>query len=101
MLNIKTYFLITLCVLFWSVNFVIGRFIKDDITPLELAFFRWFFVFLIISPILIVRYKRMKNECQRMSARHSFETFLIFFLYFSSFLFLVCMVWVKWVRVLL
>jgi drug/metabolite transporter (DMT)-like permease len=62
MLNIKTYFLITLCVLFWSVNFVIGRFIKDDITPLELAFFRWFFVFLIISPILILRYKNILNS---------------------------------------
>jgi drug/metabolite transporter (DMT)-like permease len=56
------YFLITLCVLFWSANFVIGRFIKDDITPLELAFFRWFFVFLIISPILIVRYKNILNS---------------------------------------
>lgn len=62
MLNIKTYFLITLCVLFWSGNFVIGRFIKDDITPLELAFFRWLFVFLIISPILIIRYKNIFNS---------------------------------------
>ncbi|MDH4943819.1 DMT family transporter [Sulfurimonas sp. C5] len=51
--------MITLCVLFWSINFVLGRFIKDDITPLELAFFRWFFVFLIISPILISRYKNI------------------------------------------
>jgi len=59
MLNIKTYFLITLCVLFWSINFVIGRFIIDDITPLELAFFRWFFVFLMIAPILIIRHKNI------------------------------------------
>ena len=65
MLNIKTYFLITLCVLFWSVNFVIGRFIKDDITPLELAFFRWFFVFLMISPILIIRYKNIFNSLKQ------------------------------------
>jgi len=65
MLNIKTYFLITLCVLFWSVNFVIGRFIKDDITPLELAFFRWFFVFLMISPILIIRHKNIFNSLKQ------------------------------------
>ena len=60
--NLKTYFLVTLCVLFWSANFVIGRFIKDDITPLELAFFRWFFVFLIISPILVLRHKNILNS---------------------------------------
>lgn len=65
MLNIKTYFLITLCVLFWSVNFVIGRFIKDDITPLELSFFRWFFVFLIIAPILIIRHKNILNSLKQ------------------------------------
>jgi len=51
--------LVTLCVLFWSGNFIIGRFIKDDITPLELATFRWFFVLVIVSPILVVRYKNI------------------------------------------
>lgn len=65
MLNMKIYFLITLCVLFWSVNFVLGRFIKDDITPLELAFFRWFFVFLIVSPILIIRYRNIFNSLKQ------------------------------------
>lgn len=65
MLNIKTYFLITLCVLFWSGNFVIGRFIIDDITPLELAFFRWFFVFLIIAPILIIRHKNILHSLKQ------------------------------------
>ncbi len=65
MLNIKTYFFITLCVLFWSGNFVIGRFIKDDITPLELAFFRWFFVFLIITPILLIRHKNILRSLKQ------------------------------------
>ena len=51
--------MVTLCVLFWSGNFIIGRFIKDDITPLELATFRWFFVLVIVSPILVVRYKNI------------------------------------------
>jgi drug/metabolite transporter (DMT)-like permease len=65
MLNIKTYFFITLCVLFWSGNFVIGRFIKDDITPLELAFFRWFFVFLMITPILLIRHKNILRSLKQ------------------------------------
>lgn len=72
MLNIKTYFLITLCVLFWSANFVIGRFIIDDITPLELAFFRWFFVFLMIAPILIIRHKNILH-----SLKHNFKILTI------------------------
>lgn len=65
MLNLKTYFFITLCVLFWSGNFVIGRYIKDDVSPLELAFFRWFFVFIIISPILVIRHKRILNSLRQ------------------------------------
>jgi len=47
-----TYILVTLCVLFWSGNFVLGRFIKDDISPIELAFFRWFFVSILLLPSL-------------------------------------------------
>ena len=48
----KVYILLALCVLFWSGNFVLGRFIKTDIDPIEMAFFRWFFVFLFILPSL-------------------------------------------------
>jgi len=48
----STYILVTLCVLFWSGNFVLGRFIKDDISPIELAFFRWFFVAILLLPSL-------------------------------------------------
>jgi drug/metabolite transporter (DMT)-like permease len=53
---LKTYFFLILCVLFWSGNFVLGRYIKDDIEPIELAFFRWIFVFIIVLPILITRF---------------------------------------------
>ena len=55
----KTYSFLVLCVLFWSGNFVLGRFVKDDIEPLELAFFRWLFVLIIISPILIKNYVKI------------------------------------------
>jgi len=55
----RTYIFLTLCVLFWAGNFVLGRFIKDDISPFEMAFFRWLFVLLIVSPILIIRFKNI------------------------------------------
>ncbi len=48
----KVYALLALCVLFWSGNFVLGRYINAQIEPIELAFFRWFFVFLFILPTL-------------------------------------------------
>jgi len=56
---LKIYIYLILCVLFWSGNFVLGRFVKADITPLELAFFRWFFAFIIISPIFISSYRKI------------------------------------------
>lgn len=48
----KVYTLLLLCVLFWSGNFVLGRFVSTEITPAELAFFRWFFTIIITIPIL-------------------------------------------------
>lgn len=48
----KVYFLLALCVLFWSGNFVLGRFVNTDIKPLELAFFRWLFVIVLTLPIV-------------------------------------------------
>ncbi len=53
MKSYQVYILVTLCVLFWSGNFVLGRFIKDDLEPLELAFFRWFFVVILLLPSLL------------------------------------------------
>lgn len=46
----RVYFLLALCVLFWSGNFVLGRYVKSNIDPIEMAFFRWFFVLVFISP---------------------------------------------------
>lgn len=47
------------CVLFWSGNFVLARFIHDEIQPLELAFFRWFGVLIALSPLLFIHRKRI------------------------------------------
>lgn len=48
----RVYLLISFCVLFWSGNFIIGRFINTEIEAIELAFFRWFFTLLFLLPTL-------------------------------------------------
>ncbi|QKF82120.1 DMT family transporter [Halarcobacter ebronensis] len=48
----KVYLLLGLCVLFWSGNFILGRFVSGDIQAVELAFFRWFFVIILTIPLL-------------------------------------------------
>jgi len=47
------------CVLFWSGNFVIARFIHEDIAPIELVFFRWFGTLLVLSPLLFIQRKKI------------------------------------------
>ena len=39
--------------MFWSANFIIGRYIYVDVEPVQLAFFRWLGAAVIILPILI------------------------------------------------
>ncbi len=48
----RVYILLVLCVLFWSGNFILGRFVNTEIQALELAFFRWVFVIVLSFPIL-------------------------------------------------
>lgn len=55
----KYYILLVLCVLFWSGNFVFGRLISNDISPIELSFYRWFFVLLILLPFILIHYRNL------------------------------------------
>ncbi|NQY52161.1 MAG: DMT family transporter [Campylobacteraceae bacterium] len=48
----KVYISLVLCVLFWSGNFIIGKYLNTNVEAVELAFFRWFFVLLFIFPTL-------------------------------------------------
>lgn len=57
----KYYVFLTLTVLFWSGNFVFGRLISPEVEPVQLAFFRWFFVALILLPYLIYRFNHIKK----------------------------------------
>lgn len=47
------YLLLTLTVLFWSGNMVVGRGIRADIPPLALAFWRWAIAFLLVLPLAL------------------------------------------------
>lgn len=62
----KIYILLIICVAFWSGNFVLGRFIRFELDPIELAFFRWFGVFIIFLPQIIKErkhiFKVLKNH---------------------------------------
>lgn len=55
----RTYLLLILCVAFWSGNFIIGRFIRFELEPVQLAFFRWLGVSLIFLPQLIKYHRQM------------------------------------------
>jgi drug/metabolite transporter (DMT)-like permease len=47
-INNSPYLLLTLAVLFWSGNFVLGRAVRADIPPIGLAFWRWSVAALIV-----------------------------------------------------
>lgn len=57
----KIYAMLVFCVFFWSGNFILGRYIKDDLAPIELAFFRWFGVLIIFLPYIIKRQNEIKK----------------------------------------
>jgi drug/metabolite transporter (DMT)-like permease len=40
--------------LFWSGNFIIGRYIYEDVEPVQLAVFRWIGVAILLFPVLLV-----------------------------------------------
>jgi len=52
------YFLLTITALFWSSNIVIARHLNNDMTPISLAFYRWFSASLILLPFAITHLRR-------------------------------------------
>ncbi len=51
------YLLLTLTVLSWSGNMVIGRAIRGDIPPLTLAFWRWVIALLLVLPLALPHFR--------------------------------------------
>jgi drug/metabolite transporter (DMT)-like permease len=48
-----TYAALTLTALLWSTNFIIGRAVRDDVSPATLNFLRWAIALLILVPITL------------------------------------------------
>ena len=66
-MNIRAYLYLTLCTLFWSGNFIVGKVATlFEIPPLTLNFYRWFLAFLILCPFtlkgVIINYKEIKKN---------------------------------------
>ena len=55
----KYYIFLVLAVLFWSGNFIFGRYISSNIEPVQLSFFRWFFVLVLLLPYILINYKNL------------------------------------------
>ncbi len=49
----STYAALTLTALLWSTNFIIGRAVRDDVSPATLNFLRWAIALLILVPITL------------------------------------------------
>ena len=66
-MNIRAYFYLILCTLFWSGNFIVGKVATlFEIPPLTLNFYRWFLAFLILCPFtlkgVIMNFEEIKKN---------------------------------------
>jgi drug/metabolite transporter (DMT)-like permease len=65
--NIRAYIMLVLCSLFWSGNFIVGKFATlYDVPPLTLNFLRWLIVWIILIPFtfhdIIKNFKIIRNN---------------------------------------
>src|SRR5574340_219879 len=58
--------LLTLAPLFWSVNWIVGRGLADEVPPLALTFYRWLFAIVILAPFALPQVLRERA----LVARH-------------------------------
>lgn len=56
--RVSPYLLLTLTPFFWSCNWIIGRALHDDVPPLAMTFFRWFFAIAILAPFALPKLRR-------------------------------------------
>ena len=61
----KYYIFLVLAVLFWSGNFIFGRLISTSVEPIQLSFFRWFFVFVLLLPYMLIHKQRLINSLKK------------------------------------
>ncbi|MFP4350106.1 MAG: DMT family transporter [Thermodesulfobacteriota bacterium] len=61
----RPYLLLTLTMLFWAGNAVLGRAVRAEVPPVGLAFCRWFFGFLFVLPFAVPHLRRDWPEVRR------------------------------------
>jgi drug/metabolite transporter (DMT)-like permease len=50
--------LLTLAPFFWSINWIVGRGLADDVPPLAMTFYRWLFAIIILAPFALPSLRR-------------------------------------------
>ena len=83
----QNYFLLALAPLFWSGNMILGRAIHHQISPLVLAFDRWFITTILLLPIGITLGLKYKQEI-KSNIGAIFVLGILATAMFSSFLYL-------------
>lgn len=63
--RISPYVPLTLAVLFWSGNWVVGRGIRDDVPPIALSFWRWVIAFVLLLPLAWPHLRRQRPQLLR------------------------------------
>ena len=61
----KYYIFLVFAVLFWSGNFIFGRLVSSNIEPMQLSFFRWFFVLILLLPYILLHYKNILSVLKK------------------------------------
>ena len=56
--RVSSYALLTLAPLFWSCNWIAGRWLSHDVPPLAMTFWRWFFALVILAPFAWPKLRR-------------------------------------------
>ena len=51
--------------LFWSVNFVIARIMRDDIPPIQMSFWRWVAALLILLPFAVAQWRGQGGQIRK------------------------------------
>jgi drug/metabolite transporter (DMT)-like permease len=62
---VSPYVLLTLTPLFWAVNWILGRALHQDIPPMAMTFFRWFFAVVILAPFALPHVLRQRTLIRR------------------------------------
>ena len=64
--NIRAYLFLTLAALFWSGNFIIGKFATlFEVPPLTLNFLRWVMVWFILIPFTLKEIVAKRNYIKK------------------------------------